>query len=189
MPRVSRWLTKVAVPTLEGQVTVKIPPGTQNGKTLRVRGKGAPLPKGGTGDLLVTVEVQVPTRLSKQERESLEHFATLHKASPRPHIDEEIATATRDGRRREFAAFAEFAGEEVPDPQSEETFLRPVQPVVPCPDVDVAQVEDRQPRPTRRHRDHQPPDPGPICMAASRCCMAASWSLRSPASAQTRRRP
>jgi maltooligosyltrehalose trehalohydrolase len=40
------------------------------------------------------------------------------------HIDEEIATATRDGRRREFAAFAEFAGEEVPDPQDPQTFER-----------------------------------------------------------------
>ena len=40
------------------------------------------------------------------------------------HIDEEIATATRDGRRREFAAFAEFAGEEVPDPQDPATFER-----------------------------------------------------------------
>jgi maltooligosyltrehalose trehalohydrolase len=39
------------------------------------------------------------------------------------HIDEEIATATRDGRRREFAAFAQF-GDEIPDPQAEETFLR-----------------------------------------------------------------
>jgi maltooligosyltrehalose trehalohydrolase len=39
------------------------------------------------------------------------------------HIDEEIATATREGRRREFAAFAEFAGEEVPDPQDQATFL------------------------------------------------------------------
>ena len=39
------------------------------------------------------------------------------------HIDEEIAVATRDGRRREFAAFAQFAGEQVPDPQSETTFL------------------------------------------------------------------
>ena len=38
------------------------------------------------------------------------------------HIDEEIATATREGRRREFAAFAEFAGEEVPDPQDSATF-------------------------------------------------------------------
>jgi molecular chaperone DnaJ len=84
--------TKVPVPTLDGQVTVKIPAGTQSGKTLRVRGKGAPQPRGGTGDLLVTVEVQVPTRLSKQERESLEKFAALHTASPRPQIDEEIAS-------------------------------------------------------------------------------------------------
>jgi maltooligosyltrehalose trehalohydrolase len=40
------------------------------------------------------------------------------------HIDEEIAIATRDGRRREFAAFARFAGEEVPDPQDPATFGR-----------------------------------------------------------------
>jgi maltooligosyltrehalose trehalohydrolase len=40
------------------------------------------------------------------------------------HIDEEIATATREGRRREFAAFAQFAGEEVPDPQDPATFER-----------------------------------------------------------------
>ena len=40
------------------------------------------------------------------------------------HIDEEIAIATREGRRREFAAFAEFAGEEVPDPQDPATFER-----------------------------------------------------------------
>ena len=40
------------------------------------------------------------------------------------HIDEEIAVATRDGRRREFAAFAEFAGQAVPDPQDPETFER-----------------------------------------------------------------
>jgi maltooligosyltrehalose trehalohydrolase len=40
------------------------------------------------------------------------------------HIDEDIAVATREGRRSEFAAFAAFAGEEVPDPQDEQTFLR-----------------------------------------------------------------
>ena len=40
------------------------------------------------------------------------------------HIDEEIAVATREGRRREFAAFAAFAGEEVPDPQDPATFER-----------------------------------------------------------------
>jgi maltooligosyltrehalose trehalohydrolase len=40
------------------------------------------------------------------------------------HVDPAIAEATREGRRREFAAFATFSGEEVPDPQAVETFLR-----------------------------------------------------------------
>ena len=40
------------------------------------------------------------------------------------HIDEEIAVATREGRRREFATFAEFRGEEIPDPQDPATFAR-----------------------------------------------------------------
>ena len=40
------------------------------------------------------------------------------------HIDPEIADATREGRRREFASFAEFSGEEVPDPQDVATFER-----------------------------------------------------------------
>ena len=82
---------KVTVPTLSGQVTLKIPAGTQNGKTFRVRGKGGPRPGGGAGDLLVTVGIQVPTRLTKQEKESLERFATLHKTSPRHHIDAELS--------------------------------------------------------------------------------------------------
>jgi maltooligosyltrehalose trehalohydrolase len=40
------------------------------------------------------------------------------------HVDPEIADATREGRRREFASFAQFSGEAVPDPQDEQTFLR-----------------------------------------------------------------
>jgi molecular chaperone DnaJ len=79
--------TKVEVPTLDGSVTVKIPAGTPNGKTLRVRGRGAPRAKGGKGDLLVKVEVEVPQKLSKQERELLEKFADVHKASPRAHLE------------------------------------------------------------------------------------------------------
>jgi maltooligosyltrehalose trehalohydrolase len=50
------------------------------------------------------------------------------------HIDPEIAEATREGRRREFTEFAAFAGEEVPDPQAVETFLRSkLQPREPDP--------------------------------------------------------
>jgi molecular chaperone DnaJ len=79
--------TQVEVPTLDGSVTVKVPPGTPNGKTLRVRGKGAPTVKGGKGDLLVKIEVEVPQKLSRQERELLQKFAAAHRASPRAHLE------------------------------------------------------------------------------------------------------
>lgn len=84
---------KVEVPTLDGSVTVKVPPGTPNGKTLRVRGRGAPKSRGGSGDLLVKVLVQVPERLSRQEKDLLERFAEVHKDSPRRHLDEHVKTA------------------------------------------------------------------------------------------------
>ena len=47
-------------------MTLKVPAGTESGKTFRVRGKGAPKPKGGHGDLLVTVNVDVPKKLSQR---------------------------------------------------------------------------------------------------------------------------
>jgi molecular chaperone DnaJ len=78
---------KVQVPTLEAPVTVKIPAGTPNGKTLRVRGAGAPTRSGGKGDLLVKVEVQVPTKLSRKEKETLEQFAEVHKENPREFLE------------------------------------------------------------------------------------------------------
>ena len=66
----------VKVPTLGGApVTVKIPPGTPNGRTFRVRGKGAPRADGSHGDLLATVEVQVPAHLSDEARQALEAYA------------------------------------------------------------------------------------------------------------------
>jgi molecular chaperone DnaJ len=77
----------VKVPTLDEPVTVKIPAGTQHGKVLRVRGRGAPRRKGsGKGDLLATVNVMVPEKLSKQERELLEKFGDAHRGSPRSHF-------------------------------------------------------------------------------------------------------
>ncbi|HEX2058190.1 MAG TPA: DnaJ C-terminal domain-containing protein [Actinomycetota bacterium] len=82
----------VVVPTLDGQVTVKVPPGTQHGRTLRVRGKGGRRPRGGHGDLLVKIAVEVPRKLSKKEREALERFAEVHDASPRAHLEREKTT-------------------------------------------------------------------------------------------------
>src|SRR5213078_1000147 len=58
----------VKVPTLNGPVTLKIPAGTANGKTFRVRGKGVPRRSGGAGDLLVTVDGAVPKSLGPEAR-------------------------------------------------------------------------------------------------------------------------
>ncbi|MFF5449144.1 molecular chaperone DnaJ [Streptomyces sp. NPDC012888] len=66
---------EIRVPTLGGPaVTLKLPPGTPNGRTMRARGKGAVRKDGTRGDLLVTVEVAVPTALSDKAREALEAF-------------------------------------------------------------------------------------------------------------------
>jgi DnaJ-class molecular chaperone len=64
----------VKVPTLDGPVTVRIPPGTPSGKALRVRSKGA----GGKGDLIVTVVVQVPVNLIASQRDG----CVVSKSSP-----------------------------------------------------------------------------------------------------------
>lgn len=72
----------VQVPTLDGPVTMKVPSGTPAGKTFRLKGKGAPK-RGGRGDLLVTVEVEVPQKLSKQEKRLLEELQEQEKESPR----------------------------------------------------------------------------------------------------------
>ena len=67
---------EIKVPTLNGSpVTVRLPPGTPTGRTLRVRGKGVPH-KDGRGDLLVTVEVQVPAALDAKTREAVEAYRT-----------------------------------------------------------------------------------------------------------------
>ena len=66
---------EVKVPTLGGApVTLKLPPGTPNGRTFRVRGKGATKADGSKGDLLATVEVHVPATLDPAAREALEAY-------------------------------------------------------------------------------------------------------------------
>ena len=66
----------LVVPTLDGQVTVRVPPGTPSGRVLRVRGRGVPRRGSATaGDLLVTIEVDVPKELSPEARKAMEDFA------------------------------------------------------------------------------------------------------------------
>lgn len=67
---------EVEAPTLEGPKMMKIPPGTQPGKVLRLRGLGVPhLRRSGRGDLLVTVNVRVPTQLTAEQRAAFEKLA------------------------------------------------------------------------------------------------------------------
>ena len=77
----------IRVPTLDGDdVTVRLAPGTPNRRTLRVKGRGITTTKG-TGDLLCTVEVAVPSRLSAAEKKAVEALAAATTESPRPAID------------------------------------------------------------------------------------------------------
>lgn len=77
---------QVAVPTLNGPVTLKVPAGTRSGRTFRVRGKGGPKRGGGHGDLLVRVDVEVPSKVSKEERKLLEQLREVSGDSPRARL-------------------------------------------------------------------------------------------------------
>jgi molecular chaperone DnaJ len=77
---------QVKVPTLEAAVTVKVPPGTQSGKTVRVRGRGIGRASGDTGDLLVTFDVVVPSQLDDGARELVEQLADKLPSNPREHL-------------------------------------------------------------------------------------------------------
>ncbi|MDJ0408379.1 molecular chaperone DnaJ [Rhodococcoides fascians] len=72
--------TTLSVPTLEGRVGVKVPPGTVDGRVLRVRGRGIPK-KSGTGDLMVTVKVAVPQKLDDAATDALKTYLEAEKAS------------------------------------------------------------------------------------------------------------
>ena len=78
----------IAVPTLDGPpVTIKVPPGTRSGKTMRVKGRGVPADGSRpAGDLLITIEVAVPAKMSAAERKAVESLAAATRESPRAHL-------------------------------------------------------------------------------------------------------
>ena len=81
----------VEIPTVDGKVKVKIEPGTQPGKVLRIRGKGLPSVNGyGTGDLLVNISIYVPETLSKEEKKALEKMEDSDNFKPNTSIKEKI---------------------------------------------------------------------------------------------------
>jgi len=82
---------EIQVPTLDGApVRIRIPAGTPSGRTLRARGKGAPAKGGGRGDLLVTIDVQVPKELDGDAKAAVEALrAARDGADPRAKLFEE----------------------------------------------------------------------------------------------------
>jgi molecular chaperone DnaJ len=77
----------VEIPTPEGRISLKVPPGSEDGKLLRVKGRGAPkLNGGGKGDLLARVRVSVPKKLTKAEREALENLQKVSRENPRERL-------------------------------------------------------------------------------------------------------
>lgn len=77
--------TTLTVPTLDGTVSLKVPPGTAGGRTFRVRGRGVH-GKGRTGDLLVTVSIAVPSALDPEARAAVEALAAQLDEDPRPQV-------------------------------------------------------------------------------------------------------
>lgn len=74
---------EVAVPTLDGEAVLRIPPGTPSGVVFRISGKGLPHPgRRGKGDLFVEVDVSVPEKLSRKERALVEELADLREERP-----------------------------------------------------------------------------------------------------------
>jgi len=77
--------TTIEVPTLEGKARIKIDPGTQSSKVLRLKGKGLPSVNAyGRGDLLVNINVWTPQNISKEERSILEKLANSDSFKPNP---------------------------------------------------------------------------------------------------------
>ena len=78
---------EVTVPTLKGRVSLRIPPETQNGRTIRLAGQGMPRSGGGHGDLYATVKLVMPTKLNDKERELAREIASTRSGeNPRSHL-------------------------------------------------------------------------------------------------------
>jgi molecular chaperone DnaJ len=83
----------VSVPTPDGQVSLKVPAGSEAGKLLKIKGRGAPRLKGsGRGDLVARLNVTVPKKLTKKEREALEALQKVSRENPREGFSEGLAS-------------------------------------------------------------------------------------------------
>ncbi|MBN2168496.1 MAG: molecular chaperone DnaJ [Actinobacteria bacterium] len=79
--------TSVEIPTTDGKVKLKIPAGTQSGSKFRLKGKGAPKLKGkGKGDMIVTVNIAVPKKLDKKQKELIQQLEEVQPENLRAYL-------------------------------------------------------------------------------------------------------
>ena len=87
----------VEIPTIDGKVKVKIDPGTQPGKVLRLRGKGLPtVNRYGNGDLLVNISVYIPENLSRDEKKQIEAMGQSVNFKTSPSLSQKIFSHFRN---------------------------------------------------------------------------------------------
>lgn len=81
--------TNAEIPSIDGRLRIKVDPGTQSGKILRIKGKGIPDVNGyGKGDLLVYVQVWMPKNLTAEERAAIEKFRSSSNFTPKPSAED-----------------------------------------------------------------------------------------------------
>jgi curved DNA-binding protein len=78
---------QVEIPTMEGRVTMKVPPGSNAGQKLRLAGKGLPKPGGGSGDLYAVLAIDLPSTLTEQEKKLFEELRKTSKFNPRARFE------------------------------------------------------------------------------------------------------
>jgi molecular chaperone DnaJ len=85
--------TEIEVPTINGKVKLKVPAGTSGGRKFRLRGKGAPKPKGkGHGDMIVTARITVPKKVTGKEKELIKQLREIEKENPRAFMEKDLDT-------------------------------------------------------------------------------------------------
>jgi curved DNA-binding protein len=77
---------QIEIPTLAGEVAMKLPPGSKSGQKLRLAGKGLPKPGGGAGDLYAVIGVALPGSLTDRERKLYEELREASRFDPRRHF-------------------------------------------------------------------------------------------------------
>ena len=91
---------KVEIKTLEGSVSLKIPRGSQNGRKMRIRGKGLPQKNDQAGDIIVELHIRVPTTLSEEEEKLFTELAARSSFNPRKKMGQRAAGRDKGGHKQ-----------------------------------------------------------------------------------------